>query len=530
MRKIINEERKKWIVLFLPLLLIIPIYIVLYKIYISKVNAFGCFDDCFNIVAGYFITNGKILYSEIFFNHQPLMAYFSSFIQSVSHPINIYDLTLAHRQSIMMFSFVVNVLIVFRFGLPMIGFVLLYEFSKFYLFGDRFLAEGVIVYPLIYMLNLIWWKYTSKKLYWFDYMLSSLFAWFVIFMREPYIIIAFVLFFLIFIGKSFSSSKKIALSLFVLLVISFLAIMPLPEYFFNVVTVNNQIFRSEAGGNNLLGFGAIKLFTYPILILFGGEWNLFRHFLVGLDIVFLTSFLLLLKIKEKRKILLILFLLLGLANIRIVDPGKIFYAAFHMIVWYGLFIATLILLLNAVFVYRKKTAASLLVILITLFIYFVSSPKSFIREKIDPHYEFITNYGKELQVGEVVRLLSEPTDTLYLDGADDLIYWQAKLLSPYKYSWYTSRMLSFSRYQQARLDMFATSPPDFYFRFCSKKIVIGYFLPKAYENDYQNIYSEGKPTCLYVKKSKIKDIQEDKWQKAKEFLYELPDNVKIKYP
>jgi hypothetical protein len=302
----------------------------------------------------------------------------------------------------------------------------------------------------------------------------------------------------------------------------------LSEYFFNIITATSQNLFYEAGGNTLLGFGAIKIFIYPILILFGGEWNIFRQFLVGLDIVFLTSLLLLLKVKEKRKILFVSFLILGFANIRMVDPGKIYYAAFHMIVWYGLFLATLIFLLKAVFVYKKKIAFLLLFMLIALFIYLVGSPKSFIHENNDPHFDLITNYGKELQVGEVVRLLSKPTDTLYLDGADDLIYWQAKLLSPYKYSWYTSGMHMFSHYQQARLDMFATSPPDFYFRFCSKEISIDYFLPKAYEDDYQNLYSDGNPTCLYVKKSKIKDIQEEKWQKAKEFLYELPENVEIK--
>ena len=512
----------------LPLLFLLPIYIILYKIYIPKVNAFGCFDDCFNIVAGYFITNGKNLYSEIFFNHQPLMAYFSSFLQAKFHPINIYELILTHRQSIMAFSFIMNMFMTFRFGSLMLVFVLLYEFSKFYIFGDRFLAEGVVVYPLVYMIGLVWQKYTTKKIYWYDYVLSSIFTWFVIFMREPYILISFVLFLLIFLGKPFSHIKKLSFGLFILLVVLFLAIMPLPDYFFNVVTVNSQILSSEIGENNILGLGALKLFSYPIIIFFGGEWNIFRYFLVGLDLVFLISFLFLLKSKEKRWILLISFLILGLANVRIVPPGKIFYAAFHMIVWYGLFIATVIFYLKEVFIYKKKLAIHLLTVLAILFIYIIGSPESFIREKIDPHYEFITNYGKELQVGEVVRLLSKPTDTLYLDGADDLIYWQAKRLSPYKYSWYTSKMLWFPPYRQARIDMFKKNPPDFYYRFCSKKIVSDYFLPKAYENDYQNIYSLGKPTCLYVKKSRLETIEKEKWQKAKEFLYELPNNVKIK--
>lgn len=527
MKKIMRILFAKKVIRFLPLLLILPIYAAIYKIYIPKVNAFGCFDDCFNIVAGYFIINGKRLYSDIFFNHQPLMAYFSSFIQTVFHAVNIYDLILAHRQSIIAFGFIMNILIILRFGLPMFGFVLIYEFSKFYVFGDRFLAEGVIVYPLVYMMGLVWQKYINKRLHWHDYILTSLFTWLVIFMREPYVVVAIVLFFIIFFGKPSSSSKKYALSLFALLVVIFLSIIPLSEYFFNVVTVSTQIFHSEAGGNNLLGSGIINIFIYPVLLFFGGEWNIFRYFLLGLDVVVLISFLFLFRVRGKRKALLVLFLILGFANVRIVSPGKIFYAAFHMIVWYGLFISALIFLLNELFLYKKKIAVLLSIIVVILIVYIVGSPKSFIREKADPHFELITNYGKELQVGEVVRLLSKPTDTLFLDGGDDLIYWQAKRLSSYKYSWYTSAMPDFFRYQQARLDMFAASPPDFYFRFCTKEIRSDYFLPKVYEDDYVNMYSGEKPTCLYIKKSKIKDISESKWQKAKEFLYELPSDAKV---
>jgi len=52
-------------------------YLLLYKIYIPHTNSFGCFDDCMNISAGYFLQYGRTLYSEIFFNHQPNLAYLS---------------------------------------------------------------------------------------------------------------------------------------------------------------------------------------------------------------------------------------------------------------------------------------------------------------------------------------------------------------------------------------------------------------------------------------------------------------------
>lgn len=41
-------------------------YFLLYKLYIVKMNAFGCFDDCFNYTAGYFIGKGKLIYTDFF--------------------------------------------------------------------------------------------------------------------------------------------------------------------------------------------------------------------------------------------------------------------------------------------------------------------------------------------------------------------------------------------------------------------------------------------------------------------------------
>ena len=135
--------------LLIPLILLLPLYVILYKIYIPRVNAFGCFDDCFNYLGGYFIANGKHIYSDFFFNHQPIPAFLSYFVQTLTNPINIFDLVLRHRQFLMLFGLLFNVLLIIRFRLPAFLFVIIFELSKFYVFGDRFLAEGIIVYPIV---------------------------------------------------------------------------------------------------------------------------------------------------------------------------------------------------------------------------------------------------------------------------------------------------------------------------------------------------------------------------------------------
>src|SRR3989344_2254810 len=176
---------KKFLISNLPaialILLLILLYAILYKLYIPRITAFGCFDDCFNYLGGYFIANGKHIYSDFFFNHQLIPPIISYFIQEIMRPINIFDLLLRHRQFLMLFGFLFNALLIVRFKYLALPFIVTFELSKFYVFGDRFLAEGIIVYPLVYLFGIVLIKLSKQKLYSIDYLLSAIFAWFVIF-------------------------------------------------------------------------------------------------------------------------------------------------------------------------------------------------------------------------------------------------------------------------------------------------------------------------------------------------------------
>jgi hypothetical protein len=150
--KLIVKNKLKLVLTFL---LVTILFGILYKLYIPRINAFGCFDDCFNIVGGYFMLDGKVLYKDIFFNHQPGMAILSALTQLFFHPSSIPELILRHRQVILFISFLATLLITLRFGLFFIFFSIIYELTKFYVFGDRFLAEGIVGYFLIYQLGVV---------------------------------------------------------------------------------------------------------------------------------------------------------------------------------------------------------------------------------------------------------------------------------------------------------------------------------------------------------------------------------------
>lgn len=503
-------------------LIISPFLFLMYRVHLKKILTFGCFDDCFNITAGYFIKNGKLLYSDLFFNHQPLMAYISFVIQSVSDPINIFALILAHRKFILIFSILMNLFIAARFRLAGLGFILFYESTKFYVFGDRFLAESVIVYPLVYLLGLTWYKFNKNKIHSIEYIASAFFAWFIIFIREPFVPLAFILFGLIIwpFNKKTFRVKLISIAFLIFLIIFLLLRLPLKEYIFNVIAINRNIVISFPSNNYF--YELFKIFFYPVYILINGEQGFFRTILSGLSILFIFSGGALVFKMKKFKIVGLFIIILGLANFRYSISGKPFYEAFHIGPWYGMFIFSIFLFFQSLWkekILRKIRYLAVLALSL-LFVYTVS-PSSVLWEKNDLHADLINNYGHYLSNGEAAKILALPGNTLFVDGFDELIYWQANLPSSYKYSWYTSIMPLVPVFSQARIDMFRSNPPDIYYGSCPKEKAPSRLIPDEQRFLYVNLQAFGGPTCLYLKKENLDKISEKQWKKAAEFGFYL---------
>lgn len=493
--------------------------------YIPRISAFGCFDDCFNFLGGYFMANGKVIYKDFFFNHQPIPAIISYFVQTITNPVNIFELILKHRQFLMLFGFMFNAFLILRFRYIAIPFIIMFELSKFYIFGDRFLAEGLIVYPLVYLLGLVLLKLSKQKLFAIDYLLSAILGWFVIFSREPYIPLAVFLLVIIFWHK-LEKIKKISIGIFAILTAVLLVyIGDLKEYYFNIVTFNFQAVLPGDLNVQMWGPKPLHIFLYPIYIFFYGGSNIFKQLLIGVNVIFLVYLLVLIK-NRYYKLSIFILLILGLSNIRVVMPGALFYESFHLIIWFGLFVFTISFL---IFNYSGKNSIKIffLSVFSLILLSFVSSKYYFAREKIDVHAEFLTNFGAILHSGETVKILSNTEDTLFLDRSDDLIYWQAKRTSSYKYAWYTSQMNHFTKYSDERINMFKNNPPVFYKEFgtCPKKSApADASLPSFVAKQYVRLYSGKDPSCLYIHKEKLKEITEEQWKKAEEFLYTLTPN------
>ncbi|MGE5041500.1 MAG: hypothetical protein ACM3IJ_01210 [Candidatus Levyibacteriota bacterium] len=495
--------------------------LLLYKIFSRRSLSFGCFDDCANYMAGYFMLQGKTLYSQIFYNHIMGMADLSFLVQKLHHSINMYDLVLTHRKIIMASSFLFGFLLMVRFNWKGFLFVVLYELSKFYVFGDRFLGESIAVYAGVYLVGLILEKFNNKKgLHAVDYILAGMSAFLIIFMREPYIPFALAAFGFLLFGK-FSGQKWLGLAAFFLPLMVVLLTTDIPAFIFNDFTVNAATaIKGEVQSSRLLGIGLPEMFLYPVFLLFTGKFNFFHYFLISLSIVFCVGIVERV-IAGKKFFALILLLLLGLANIRVTPPGTTYFEAYHMMVWFGLF------LFSAIYFATEFQKIHMRVVGLGIICIgwgmVVLGPGSYLYDKIDLQEALLTNFGKVMQVGNVVHDLSHPSDTLFLDGADDMVYWQSGLFSPYAYSWYTSVMPMIPIYKEARIAMFKKDPPTFYYDYCSKTAPFHSSLPGFVKESYQQLYESGKPSCLYILKSKVPAISPNQWERAKEAFFTNPN-------
>lgn len=466
--------------------LLIPFWVYLRSMYRDRLGAFGCFDDCFNIMAGYFIGQGKHLYSEIFFNHEPLPAYISFAIQVLYKPQSIYELIYRHRMVLIGYFAAADMFLTLRFGLIGFAFALLFETTKGFLFGERFLAESMIVYPLVYLFGLLW----QRRVYRFEAIVIAFSVWFVVFSREPYVPLA--LFFL------WRHRSRLAIGTFVVLSAVTVFSHDLSAFWWNVAAVN-----LHAAGEGL----SWSVLFYPVTVFLGGNWNLFHWIEVVLTILLLVS------LARSRTYIFFTFLVLTLANVRPVAPGTIYYVAFHHLVYYALLIASVLFLWKRSYLFIAP-----------LILFAVLSPESYLHEQVDRADQFGIGYGHYIMQGEIIRRLSDPTNTLFLESWDDLIYWQAKLPSAYRYSWYTSSMANFAIYRNARQDMFREYPPDFYYGQCAKFGEISFR-----RNDYVRLTQGSTPTCIFVKKSVAAKIPDNRWTRVRDFSIDKPLDKNLRY-
>lgn len=509
----------------LVLAILIPYWYFLQGVYHKHTSTFGCIDDCFNYGAAYFLNSGKKLYTDIYYDHQPVPAYISAWVQKFTRPDSLYALVYQHRMFVFWWSSLWGALLVLRFGLSSALFVVLFEATKWHIFGDRFLGESLIVYPLAYLFTTAWYAVLGKRTGLVDLVFAAFLTWFVIFTREPYVPLSITLFMLLLWQNRSAFATKVSLVLFLFLTVTTVLQFSLHDYVFQLWVNAVSSVRFETSERIFAG-GLPQSFLYPMTLWFGGLRSDFYTIERLVSILFLIMYIWhTLRLKTIRP-LLFLVLALGLANLRPVQPGTVYghtYVAYRSLVWYGLFLVSTTTLLSHAYNTDKSWLARIGILgYITVVIFAITSPGSPIRYRGVGKREFELRYGWYSRTGETIRLLSKSTDTLFLENWDGLLYWQSKRVSPYRYAWYESWFMEhYPTFRNAYATMFETNPPTFYYSHCSVTSAQT-SLPLKYADSYVRLDIYGKPSCLFVHKTTIRSIRASQWESVRQYGYENP--------
>ncbi|MEJ2441813.1 MAG: hypothetical protein P8Y06_02755, partial [Patescibacteria group bacterium] len=260
MIKSLLKQKKLILVLITLIFLLITSFF-----YENKVSYIHFVDEEDNMITGKYLLRGDKIYSDIFEQHQPISYIASAAVQKVTKPSSIFLLIKRHREFVILWSILWSVFLVYRFGLLGLGFSGIFESTKIFLLGNLFLAESLIVYPLVYLVAFALRK--TKKLDSLDIFFLGLVFSFCTFLLAPaWPLITFLFLFLFIRDKLYKKWKMLLLGfmLVVLLILPFISVFP--DYFRDIFLFNLKYYIPLE--RNGLGFFSIIKSFFSFLTVF----------------------------------------------------------------------------------------------------------------------------------------------------------------------------------------------------------------------------------------------------------------------
>ncbi len=507
--------------IFLSLIVVI-FFILIFKPVQRNVFNFPLRDEEDNIITGTWVFQGKKLYSDIFFQRQPLPTVLSGTLQQFTKPNTTYLLIKRHREFVLFYSFVWIILLTIRFGPKGLAAGVTLELIKFSLLGNLYLGESLVVYPSLYIVGTIYDLFKTKSVSTLDITTLSPIAFIILFSREtlaPFIALAFLIAFF----KIKKDNRKLLIwSLIFSLGVFLLLFAPFVSYtgfFKNTLFVNLFDFiPSEVSYS--WQYGLISTFFLPIKMLFKpneGFYIIAKLF----SIIYIISLVYFFKLKKWPHLLLSFFLLATLnfrpAEFGTFSDGRRFLPWFSALVWLS------VLNMDVIITNTKKTLTKIFIglLLLIAFAIFIL-PYSF-REfslRPDTYTMWYINYSPYFDYGETIRTLSEKNDTMLAIPQEPLIYWQSQLFSSSPYFFTLDYMYQRPRVFKSVKEKLVTNPPDFLY-------IEGNENFKKSVNDlldeYITVPKNSKQSYLLIRKNKLFKISQEKWESVERYGFNKPE-------
>lgn len=469
-------------------------------------------DEDDNIVIASLMNEGKELYRDVYSQHQPLPFYLSSSLQNILDPDNILMNVKRHREFMMFWSLGWIFLLTFRFGWPLFAASFVIELSKINLLGNLFLAESLVVYPLLYVLSYFIFqkKFPLNGEHWCVIIL----IWVLILSLAPIwpLLGAMFIYLLYCSHHRFATSTRIAL-VGVILGFAVFSRGTFLYFWHDVVYINYQFYiplTTPIG----MGESVVKAFLAPIIVFFSQEHTLLLGFIQLLSLSFLLELFWLCRDKQYLRALgwvAVLFLV----NIRYIDPSNTLYGAFHMLPWVSVFILAVFVELARLWTAQglKQLTAKFIVIILTLST--LSLASSTLWDVRDPANDFYINYSPSVDIAKVVEILSR--DRQHSIWVEPVMYWPYWQTGAKQYS----EMINYYGWMDQTpplrdsLDALLDSElPTIVW--AKTHDGIGPYLDR-----YLQFRRDGKPVDLYLRQDKLSEISESALQELDYYRFEI---------
>jgi len=480
--------------------------------YENSVFSLHFVDEEDNMIVGKYLTQGEKLYSDIFSNHQPLSYVASAVLQEVTDQNTIFQLIKRHREAVILWSFLWYMLLAWKFRWRIFPFIVCYELTKHFLLGNLFLAESIAVYPLTYVVLLLFdhQKITKKELISIFFCCSLLF--FLLSALWPSIVFLIFVFYL-------KSRKYIELSRFVVsLLIGFLPITVIiflfssvTEYVTQTLFINLFYYIPYVSDKN--PFSLLLSFISPFVPFFSLQTSPISWILRFVTFIFIICCYQLVN-KREYKVLAFQIILLGLLNIRYIEPGVQYYSGFHLLPWFGVFLTLSTSGYRSAWKKRLSIVwISLIASIILICSYFAMNSLFKDRNIQD---DFFINYSTFNDYALTIQGLIASGDTVFAAAIEPLVYFGVDKSFRTKYTYYFNFMDKVPSIHTEVTFLFEKDPPEIFFCEC-------YGAPylQKYLNKYHQVIRNGAESFLYLSKEKMTRLTTEQKKLATFYGFEL---------
>ena len=478
-------SKKKW---WLFLSLAVVLFFV-FQLSNQRSLSFHFVDEEEHIVTASFMNQGYRVYQDLSVNHQPLVYLGSSWLQKIIKPQSIFLLIKWHRLAVFGYAALWSVLLVWRFGLVGLLFAGVFEWLKFYSFGNLWLMESLAVYPAVYLfasfleagLSNKWPKKRESIFLGF----SSFLVMFNLVPLWPWL----GLIWLVYLIKNRKMFLRQLVGLLIPTAILFILVSPI-DWFretinYNVIYAMPQLSTVKTVDDWL------KIIFFPLV-----SFLTRNSFQAGVIRWLFSGFLISWLVVKKRKIgwLILIYFLLVLSNLRVSSPGAVFYDGFHLLPWTGLLLISFLICLKQV-----KNRAVLAVFAVLGIGLFLNRNMPYFWQT-DSVNEYHINYSRFDDLNFAVKILTEPGDRLAILTGESLIYWNTGVKPATRqvvyYAWEHDVPRLKEEYKKAFYD---DDPPEFIFGGQEAGLSNDKYIP---------LLRNGQPTELFIRKDKAEDVNQ----------------------